>query len=311
MVAGWASAGRPLSGPDAGLYGPDSLTWQLDREAFLLLGAGPRALLMQLAHPAIAAGVDQHSDFRTDPWRRLTGTLRSYLRLVYGTTGVARAEIRRLNNLHRGIRGDLPGGRSYDARDPDLALWVHATLVDSTMATGSAWLEPLDHAARARVYEESLPVGRAFGIPEGKLPANVDAFDAYVSAMIGHGGPVVVGSLARELADAILHPPLSPAIRTLTWPLAGTVPPSLLDALARAGDGVPSAAIAWLFWPAIGLLPEPVRDGYGFRWGTRERVASSWLVSAWRAWAAVLPRGFRQMPRAIAADRRMASTIES
>jgi len=55
MVAGWASAGRPLSDPDAGLFGPDSVTWRIDREAFLLLGAGPRALLMQVAHPAIAA----------------------------------------------------------------------------------------------------------------------------------------------------------------------------------------------------------------------------------------------------------------
>ncbi|MEO5919436.1 MAG: oxygenase MpaB family protein [Candidatus Limnocylindrales bacterium] len=309
-MAGWASAGRPLSDPDAGLFGPDSVTWRIDREAFLLLGAGPRALLMQVAHPAIAAGVDRHSNFRDDPWRRLSGTLRSYLRIVYGTTGVARAEIRRLNSLHRGIRGHLPDGRSYDARDPDLALWVHATLVDSAIATGSAWLEPLDHAARARAYAESVPVGRAFGIPEGKLPANVDAFDAYVAGMISDRGPVAVGPLARELADAVLHPPLSPAIRTMTGPLAGVVPSGLLDAVVRAGGGVPSAAIGWLFWPAIGLLPEPVRDGYGFRWGTRERVVSSWLVSAWRAWAAVLPRGFRQMARATAADRRMASNIE-
>ena len=95
----------------------------------LLLGAGPRALLLQIAHPAVAAGVNDHSDFRADPWRRLAGTLRSYLTIVYGSTAAARAEIRRLNTLHRGITG--PG---YAARDPELSLWVHATLVDSTMA---------------------------------------------------------------------------------------------------------------------------------------------------------------------------------
>src|SRR4029077_8097333 len=119
---------------DPGLYGPGSEAWRLNREAMLLLGAGPRALLLQIAHPAVAAGVNDHSDFRADPWRRLAGTLRSYLTIVYGSTAAARAEIRRLNTLHRGITG--PG---YAARDPELALWVHATLVDSTMAVADAW----------------------------------------------------------------------------------------------------------------------------------------------------------------------------
>src|SRR5215468_9059469 len=86
-----------------GLYGPASQAWRLNREAMLLLGAGPRALLLQLAHPSVAAGVAEHSDFRTDPWARLAGTLRSYLTIVYGTTRTARAEIRRLNTLHREI----------------------------------------------------------------------------------------------------------------------------------------------------------------------------------------------------------------
>ena len=96
-----------------GLYGPTSEAWRLNREAMLLLGAGPRALLLQLAHPLVAAGVADHSDFRADPWRRLRATLRSYLAIVYGTTKEARAEIRRLNELHRAIEGD-----GYRARDP-------------------------------------------------------------------------------------------------------------------------------------------------------------------------------------------------
>src|SRR6187401_18833 len=83
---------RAMTGPavDAGLFGPESEAWRLDREAMLLLGAGPRALLLQIADPGVAAGVDEHSDFRADPWRRLDGTLRSYLRLIYGTTATAR-----------------------------------------------------------------------------------------------------------------------------------------------------------------------------------------------------------------------------
>ena len=133
--------------PDPGWFGPDSEAWRLDREAMLLLGAGPRALLLQLAHPKVAAGVADHSDFQADPWRRLDGTLRSILRIIYGSTATARAEIRRLNALHRTIRG-----AGYDARDPDLSLWVHATLVDSTIVANEAWIGPLPRGRVARFY---------------------------------------------------------------------------------------------------------------------------------------------------------------
>src|SRR2546422_625240 len=127
-----------------GLYGPGSEAWALNREAMLLLGAGPRALLMQLAHPGVAAGGADHSDFRTDPWTRLQGTLRSYLRIVYGTGTAARAEIRRLHALHGTITGP-----TYRARDPELSMWVHATLVDSTIVVADRWLEPLPPERRA------------------------------------------------------------------------------------------------------------------------------------------------------------------
>jgi len=265
-----------------GLYGPGSEAWALNREAMLLLGAGPRALLMQLAHPSVAAGVADHSDFRSDPWARLQGTLRSYLTIVYGTATAARAEIRRLNGLHRTITGP-----TYHARDPELSLWVHATLVDSTIVVADAWLEPLGVERRRRYYAETLPIGRAFGIPPTMLPADVDAFHAYLADAMRPGGPVRPDGTARELADAVLHPPLGPVIR----PLAG----------------LPTVTYAWTLWPAIGLLPVPIRDGYGFRWGPLERTVSAWLVTGWRSWRPVLPEGFRQMPQALAADRRIAA----
>ena len=266
--------------PDPGLYGPDSEAWRLNREAMLLLGAGPRALLLQLAHPAVAAGVNDHSDFRADPWRRLAGTLRSYLTIVYGTTAAARNEIRRLNALHRDING--PG---YAARDPALSLWVHATLVDSTIEVADAWLEPLSRERRAAYYLETRPVGRAFGVPESLLPADLDAFEAYVGSMLAPGGDVRVSAVARELAHAVLHPPLAP--------------------LAPWLAGLPTDLYAWTLWPSIGLLPASVREDYGLAWGPRERLVSTWLVATWRAWRPLLPATFRQMPKALAADRRM------
>ena len=208
----------------------------------LLLGAGPRALLLQLAHPAVAAGVADHSDFRADPWRRLAGTLRSFLTIVYGTTAAARAEIRRLNTLHREITG--PG---YAARDPELGLWVHATLIDSTIAVADAWLEPLPADRRAAFYEETRPIGRAFGVPDAMLPADLEAFERYVADMLGPAGPVRVSAVARELAGVVLRPPLGP--------------------LAPWLAAIPADVYAWTLWPSVGLLPASVRDDYGLAWG--------------------------------------------
>ena len=269
----------------------------------LLLGAGPRALLLQIAHPLVAAGVMQHSQFREDPWARLSGTLKSYLRIVYGSAPAARDEIRRLHELHRGIRGDATDGearerhgRRYSALDPSLSLWVHATLVDSTLRAYDAWIERLSPAERARYYEETLPVGRAFGIPASLLPPDIDAFDDYVAAMLGPDGPVRVGDDARELADAILHPPLGPAVAA-----AGP----LLARAAPLMDAIPTRAYGWLFWPSIGLLPTNVREGYGLAWGIRQRAVAAWLVAAWQAWRPMLPPSFRQMPQALRADRRV------
>jgi uncharacterized protein (DUF2236 family) len=262
------------------MFGPDSEAWALDREAMLLLGAGPRALLLQLADPGVAAGVDEHSDFRADPWRRLDGTLRSYLRIIYGTTAAARAEIRRLNALHRDIHG-----QGYDARDPVLALWVHATLIDSTIVANDAWLGPLPRPRAAHFYEETLPIARAFGVPEALLPRDLDAFDAYLAERLAPGGGVLVTDTARELAEAILHPPLPGVLARLP-----------LD----------PRAYGWTLWPAVGLLPASVRDAYGLQFGRREQLVAAWLVAGWRAWNPVLPRSFRQMPPALAAERRVA-----
>jgi len=287
-------APRSPSGADAGLYGPSSEAWRLNREAMLLLGAGPRALLLQLAHPAVAAGVADHSDFRTDPWRRLAGTLRSYLTIVYGTTAAARAEIRRLNALHRGITGS-----GYSARDPELSLWVHATLVESTIAVYDAWLEPLPAARRAAYYAETRSIGRAFGVPEASLPADLAAFERYVAEMLGPAGPIHASPVARDLAGVVLRPPLSPLATLLPLPTGQAA------AVLRR---IPAGAYAWTLWPSVGLLPPSVREDYGLSWGPLERAVSAWLVAGWRGWRPLLPAGFRQMAKARAADDRVAGS---
>jgi uncharacterized protein (DUF2236 family) len=235
-----------------------------------------------LAHPAVAAGVAEHSDFRRDPWSRLDGTLRSYLRIVYGSTPAARAEIRRLNALHRGIRG-----AGYTARDPALSLWVHATLIDSTLAVYDAWAGTLEPVDADRFYAEMRPIGAAFGIPDAYNPADLDAFREYVNRMLGPDGPVHVDATARDLAAVILHPPLP-------GPL-GRLP-------------LPTRLYDWTLWPSIDLLPATVRAEYGFPDDPLRRAVSRWLVTGWRAWRPIIPASFRQMPQALAADRRIAAS---
>ncbi len=165
-------------------------------------------------------------------------------------------------------------------------MWVHATLIDSTIAVADAWLEPIGRDRRAAFYAETRPIGRAFGVPEALLPSDLEAFDGYVAGMLAPSGPVRVSATARELAEAVLRPPLAP--------------------IAPFLRGVPPGAYAWTLWPSVGLLPPSVREEYGLPWGARERLVSAWLVAGWRAWRPLLPESFRQMPKSLAADRRIA-----
>lgn len=293
----------------AGLYGPASEAWRLSREAAMLLIGGPRSLLLQIAHPLVAEGVDQHSNFRADPWRRLTGTLRSYFTIVYGTTRAARAEIARLERLHRRVVGPVrdpaaavtTGAIAYSGRDPALALWVHATLVDSTMVAYDAFVEPLSEARRAAYYAETRPIAVAFGIPADLVPADLAAFDAYVAGMLAPNGPVHPTPTARSLAEAILHPPLAP--------LAVLVPGAVAGPVGAILGAVPGRLVDWTLWPALSLLPSGVREEFGIPRDGRREVVAAWLSTGVRFWRPRLPVGFRQMPRALAADRRVAASV--
>ena len=179
---------------------------------------------------------------------------------------------------------------------------MHATLVDATLATGDAWLGPTPADVRRRFYAETLPVARLFGVPEGLLPADVDAFDDYVASMLSPDGPVHPSPTARELARVILHPPLAPLVES--GPIAARLgrlgPPSA--ALLRA---VPTPAYDWLLVPAIGLLPPSTRDEYGLAWGRRERAIDAWLTATWGFWRERVPPRWRWFPQALAADRRV------
>ncbi len=170
-----------------GLFGPGSLSWRIDREV-VVLGGGSCALLMQIAHPAVAAAVAQHSTFREDPFGRLRRTLSSSFDVIFGTAGQAQRSIDRVNAIHRSVHGTIPEtGEAYSALEPRALLWVHATLVDTALRVYDRFVSPLSAAEAEAYYRECRPVARAFGVPEEAIPTSLSAVRAWMRDVIASG----------------------------------------------------------------------------------------------------------------------------
>jgi uncharacterized protein (DUF2236 family) len=194
--------------PVAGVFGPASVTWRNNREAILFLAAG-RALLLQLAHPWIAAAVAEHSTALSDPIVRFHRTFKVVFTMVFGTTDEAFAAARRLHRRHSGIRGVLPdavgsfkAGSPYYANNISALRWVSATLSDSAMVAHDLVLGPLCEADRAQLYAESQWFAGLFGIPSTLLPADYMGLNAYVGAMCD-SDILTVSAAGRRIAAEI------------------------------------------------------------------------------------------------------------
>lgn len=220
-----------------GIYPDDSITRRVSRENVLLLGGG-RALLMQLAHPSVAAGVDEHSDFRVRPIRRFRRTIRMTMAIIFGDRNTALAAARAVNRAHAGVKG-----AGYRAMDPDLLMWVHATLVDTSLLTYETFVSPLSQDERETFYQESKVGGELLGIPRDRFPRRLADFDDYVRDIVACG-EVKVGQRALELSRQVLRPPVT-----------------MLPGVAMIPFEVVTA----------GLLPTALREQYGLAWGRRRQ----------------------------------------
>ena len=271
--------------PVLGFYGPESRMWRINREA-VLLGAGPAATLLQVAHPLIAEGVAQHSDFQGDPFGRLRRTLSTTMDLVFGDGRTAEAAIRRLNGVHASVTGPVSdplavsstGAEGYRALDPTLLLWVQATLIVTSVRAYGRWVGPLSRQDLEAFWSEARTVGVRMGIPLRVSPADWPALMGYWRRMLAPDGPVQVTDTARLLAPMLVRPPL---------PLT------------------PGWAVDLLALPGLALLPERIREAYGIPWGIGHRRAAAITGRCVRLWTAAVPCAWRSMPQARAADRRM------
>ena len=268
---------------DEGLFGPDSVTWRVNREGVLLVGGGA-ALILQLYHPLVAAGVAEHSHYRDEPWARLYRTLDVTTKIMFGPTSLAEDTARKLRHIHGLIRGEtteaagrFPAGTKYDARKPELLMWVHATLVHVSLDVYNRYVTPLTIGEQQRYYEEQMLAAEKFGIPRDRQPPTLADFNEYFDGMLT-GDDTAVTAALLDVVDATLHPPLP------------RVAKPLVEALNLA---------------TIGLLPPGVRAELNLPWGpTRKRLFDASRVVLSRS-LPVLPRLFREFPPARSADKRV------
>jgi uncharacterized protein (DUF2236 family) len=233
-------------------FDDDSMIRRVHRESAVAM-AGPRTLLMQATHPVAFAGFFAHTGSLEDPYGRLQRTAQVMSTITFGPRAAADRQTARVRAIHRRVSGELEeavgrfeAGTPYRADDPELLLWILATLVDSAMVVYQKYVRSLTHDERDAYWADYRVVGRLFGLGDGDMPADIEAFDGYMAAMLA-SGDLHVDDAARELAiDIVLKPPVPVPARPVL---------ELVNQIT------------------IGLLPAEVRRLYGFSWDPVRGVA--------------------------------------
>lgn len=236
-----------------GLFDANGIYRRVNREPVLLLG-GATALLMQVAHPKIAAAVTEHSEYRAHPLQRLYATVHAMQTIIFGDTVSAMQAVDRINDIHRRVTGRLregtrrfPPGTPYAASEPELIVWVYATLTATTLNVYRELVRPLAATETAAFYEESKRIAQLFGASQALIPDDLEAFRVYLTEMI-EGDELEITPTARSVAADIVQPRI-PGF------------PRMMDDLVRV--------------PALAFLPERLRERYGFAWNGKRRTVWS------------------------------------
>ena len=274
--------------PRAGLFGPGSKVWEVNKESISFLGGG-RAALLQLAHPWVAFGIEQHSSTRDDPFGRFQRTFFQVFRMVYGDLDTAFRSARAVHAIHTRIEGRLDAaagpfaaGSLYRANQVDALLWVHATLWDTSLLCFESVVRPLRIDEKRAYYEETKRFAYLFGIPDTVLPPTWEDFDRYVQQMLASDVLDVAPPAARMAA--FLFQPLIP----------GT------GAVMRGYAEI----TAW-------LLPERLAAGFGLeRDGEAGRLRFEAKLRKLRRIWPHLPRRARYLPAYVEARRRIAGRTD-
>jgi len=254
------------------MFAPDSVIWQRTSD-IRLFGAAGYALLLQVAHPTVGAGVRQFSSYQGDPWSRLSRTAHFLLTMIYRGPEASAAFARRLREMHKDIKGTLPDGRRYHALEPEAFAWVHATLVDAIVQGNARFGVAMSPDERARFYEDFRRLGLSYGVRERDLPTSWDGFREYFDEMV---------RTRLENTDAVQ------------------------DLIGTSYRGTPSPGLPGFVWRIVGgpfgramrvsglaLLPLPLRERFGVRWTERHERAARRIASVMRAATPLMPNALR------------------
>lgn len=259
---------KAAAGP-GGVFGPGSMVWYIDREAAVFLAAG-RALLLQLAHPWVAAAIAEHSQSLADPIGRFHRTFGFVFTMVFGTTDEAIAAARRLHRRHATISGVLaestgafPAGTPYRANDVAALRWVFATLADSAIVAFELVNPPLSPDERERYYAEFRRFAAFFGVPQSALPQSWPAFADYFEEMVG-SDTLAVSAAARTIAAELF-----------------------------AGAGTRLRSPGWYRVLTATSLPERLRDEFGLACGPAEQRAARRALAVLRVLYPRIPARLR------------------
>jgi uncharacterized protein (DUF2236 family) len=242
-----------------------------------VLAGGTAALLLQLAHPTVAAGVAQHSNFRDDPFARLRRTLMASFSVVFGPTPRAERALARIDAIHAGVRGRVPEtGTRYAAHDPRLLLWVHATLIDTALRIYDRFVQPLSPTEAQAYHREGRQIAVRLGVPERDVPEALEELRAWMNEQIA-SGEVSVSPTAVELGQSVLYP--------------GPFPPRWIWDAAHLAS--------------VSVLPPAIRRGYGIPWSPARQRGVDRLAATSRRILPVVPGRLRFVPPARSAYRRL------
>lgn len=222
----------------AGYFANDSIIRRVHREHIVAL-SGPRALLMQAAHPVAFAGFFMSTGALEDPYPRLRRTADVLHTIIFGERSRADRATARVRAVHDRMRGRLrepagrfPAGTPWAASDPDLLLWILATLVDSGLLVHERYVRALRPEEREAYWADFRLVGSLFGLADGDMPATIDELESYIDEML-RGDVLHVSPQARELAtEIVLRPPVPLKARPLLE-LANFITVGLLPADLR------------------------------------------------------------------------------
>ena len=254
----------PMTGSRADLAFPrHAVIRRVSAEPAVAMGAG-RALLLQLAHPAVAQGVQDHSEFKKNPFKRLQGTLEAMYGVVFGPEELADGIGRRVQWIHEYVVG--PG---YTANDPGNLLWVHATLLDTALRCYEDLVERLSTEDRETYYQEMAQVAERFGCPRDAQPATYADFRRYFDETVA---TMEVTDVGRDLGGFIVDPLLPLGLHVPTRPALR------LNRLLT-----------------VGMLPASLRDQFGFAWSARDQARYDRVTRRARAVFRVAPPPVRTL----------------